>query len=189
MEQIISADAARAYLHISKRKFLFMLQNGYIRYEDNGNKTHRYSLRMCDVEALRKEMTDHPERFADLNGRFTAQRNKPPTPTVALSQEEARKLREYIKMLEQTSRCLAEQAGGRADRLDGGNTQPLCGKRQHLRCSGWWKGAHQQTKSDRIPCHSGCRAESYDSTDEKTTCGVQAGRKAIKSKGMVSRCA
>lgn len=60
MEQIISADAARAYLHISKRKFLFMLQNGYIRYEDNGNKTHRYSLRMCDVEALRQEMIDHP---------------------------------------------------------------------------------------------------------------------------------
>ena len=92
MEQIISADAARAYLHISKRKFLYMLQNGYIRYEDNGNKTHRYSLRMCDVEALRQEMTDH----ADLNGRFTAQRNKPPTPTVMLSQEEAKKLREYI---------------------------------------------------------------------------------------------
>ena len=96
MEQIISADAARAYLHISKRKFLFMLQNGYIRYEDNGNKTHRYSLRMCDVEALRQEMTDHPERFADLNGRFTAQRIKPPTPTVVLSQDEAKKLREYI---------------------------------------------------------------------------------------------
>ena len=73
-----------------------MLQNGYIRYEDNGNKTHRYSLRMCDVQALRKEMTNHPERFADLNGRFTAQRNKPPIPTVVLSQEEARKLREYI---------------------------------------------------------------------------------------------
>lgn len=96
MEQIISADAARAYLHISKRKFLYMLQNGYIRYEDNGNKTHRYSLRMCDVEALRQEMTDHPERFADLNGRFTAQRNKPPIPTVVLSQDEAKKLREYI---------------------------------------------------------------------------------------------
>ena len=73
-----------------------MLQNGYIRYEDNGNKTHRYSLRMCDVEALRQEMTDHPERFVDLHGRFTAQRNKPPTPTVVLSQEEAKKLREYI---------------------------------------------------------------------------------------------
>lgn len=95
MEQIISADAARAYLHISKRKFLYMLQNGYIRYEDNGNKTHRYSLRMCDVEALRQEMTDHPERFADLNGLFTAQKNKPPTPIVVLSQDEAKKLREY----------------------------------------------------------------------------------------------
>ena len=73
-----------------------MLQNVYIRYEDNGNKTHRYSLRMCDVEALQQEMTDHPERFADLNGRFTAQRNKPPTPTVVLSQDETKILREYI---------------------------------------------------------------------------------------------
>ena len=96
MEQITSADAARAYLHISKRKFLYMLQNGYIRYEDNGNKTHRYSLRMCDVEALRKEMTDHPERFADLNGRFAAQKIKPPTPTVVLSQDEEKILLEYI---------------------------------------------------------------------------------------------
>ena len=96
MEQIISADAARAYLHISKRKFLFMLQNGYIRYEDNGNKTHRYSLRLCDVEALRQEMTDHPERFADLNGRFTAQKTTPPTPRIVLSPSEAKALREYI---------------------------------------------------------------------------------------------
>ena len=96
MEQIISADAARAYLHISKRKFLFMLQNGYIRYEDNGNKTHRYSLRMCDVEALRQEMTVHPERFADLNGRFTAQKTTPPTPRIVLSPSEAKALREYI---------------------------------------------------------------------------------------------
>ena len=38
MEQIISADAARAYLHISKRKFLFMLQNGYIRYPNVAEK-------------------------------------------------------------------------------------------------------------------------------------------------------
>ena len=96
MEQIISADAARAYLHISKRKFLFMLQNGYIRYEDNGNKTHRYSLRMCDVQALRQEMTDHPERFADLSGRFTAQKTTPPTPRIVLSPSEAKALREYI---------------------------------------------------------------------------------------------
>ena len=96
MEQIISADAARAYLHISKRKFLYMLQNGYIRYEDNGNKTHRYSLRMSDVEALREEMNEHPERFADLSGRFTAQKTTPPTPRIVLSPSEAKALREYI---------------------------------------------------------------------------------------------
>lgn len=73
-----------------------MLQNGYIYYDDNGNKTHRYSLRMCDVEALRQEMTNHPERFTDLNGRFTSQKNIQPTPAIVLSQDEAKKLREYI---------------------------------------------------------------------------------------------
>ena len=97
MEQIISADAARAYLHISKRKFLYMLQNGYIDYADNGNKTHRYSLKMSDVEALRKEMNEHPERFADLSGRFTAQKSTPPTPRIVLSPSEAKALRNYLE--------------------------------------------------------------------------------------------
>lgn len=97
MEQIISADAARAYLHISKRKFLYMLQNGYIDYEDNGNKTHRYSLKMSDVEALRKDMNGHPERFADLSGRFTAQKTTPPTPRIVLSPSDAKALRNYLE--------------------------------------------------------------------------------------------
>ena len=48
------------------------------------------------------------------------------------------------------------------------NTQSPCIKRQHLRCGGRWKGTHQQAKSDRVPCHAGCGAESYDSTDERT---------------------
>ena len=42
------------------------------------------------------ELTRTSERFADLNGRFTAQKIKPPTPTVVLSQEEAKILREYM---------------------------------------------------------------------------------------------
>ena len=41
-------------------------------------------------------MTRTSERFADLNGGFTAQKIKPPTPTVVLSQEEAKILREYM---------------------------------------------------------------------------------------------
>ncbi len=41
-------------------------------------------------------MNDHPERFVDLNVRFTVHRNKPPMPTVVLSQDEAKKLCEYI---------------------------------------------------------------------------------------------
>ncbi len=61
---------------------------------------------------------------------------------------------------------------GVADRLDGGNAQPLRGKRQHLRRGGRWKGAHQQTKFDRIPHRAGCNAENSDSATAKTTCGV-----------------
>lgn len=51
---------------------------------------------MSDVEALRKEMNEHPERFAELNGRFTAQKSTPATPHIVLSPSEAKALREYI---------------------------------------------------------------------------------------------
>ena len=51
---------------------------------------------MSDVEALRKEMNEHPERFADLSGRFTAQKSTPPTPRIVLSPSEAKALRKYI---------------------------------------------------------------------------------------------
>ena len=37
-----------------------------------------------------------------------------------------------------------------------------------------------------LPYRSGCGAENSDSATAKTTCGVRAVRKAIKSKGMVS---
>ena len=38
------------------------------------------------------------------------------------------------------------------------------------------------------PCHAGCSTENSDSASAEIACGLQADRKAIKSKGMVSRC-
>ena len=56
-----------------------------------------YSLKMSDVEALRKEMNEHPERFADLSGRFTAQKTTPTPPHIVLLPSEAKALREYLE--------------------------------------------------------------------------------------------
>ena len=54
-----------------------------------------YSLKMSDVEALREEMNGHPERFADLSGRFAAQKTTPPTPHIVLSPSDAKALRNF----------------------------------------------------------------------------------------------
>ena len=49
------------------------------------------------MQALRKEMNEHPERFADLSGRFTAQKSTPPTLRIVLSPSEAKALRNYLE--------------------------------------------------------------------------------------------
>ena len=38
-----------------------MIQNGYIRYEEQNTSVF---LRMCDAKSMRQVMTNHPERFA-----------------------------------------------------------------------------------------------------------------------------
>ena len=116
---------------------------------------------MCDVEALRKEMTDHPERFADLNGRFTEQRNKPPTATVVLSQDEAKELREYI------AKCWSKHPDALPSKLAAELTGLTVGTlNRHVArgniFGGQWKGAHRQAKSDRVSYRAGCSAESFN---------------------------
>ena len=42
MDEYMSGDELYRFLHISKRKMKYLLENGYISTEDTGMKTHGY---------------------------------------------------------------------------------------------------------------------------------------------------
>ena len=62
--QEVTSDQVRQMLHISKRKCAWMLQNGWIRCEDNGKKTRRYTIYLEDVIAYAEDRAKHPEKYA-----------------------------------------------------------------------------------------------------------------------------
>jgi hypothetical protein len=62
--QQVTSDQVRQMLHISKRKCAWMLQNGWIRCEDNGKKTRRYTIYLEDVIAYAEDSAKHPEKYA-----------------------------------------------------------------------------------------------------------------------------
>ena len=49
-EEYITGETLYQYLHISKRKMRYLLENGYISYIDTGKKTHRYIIKKDDAE-------------------------------------------------------------------------------------------------------------------------------------------
>ena len=62
--QEVTSDQVRQMLHISKRKCAWMLQNGWIRCEENGKKTRRYTIYLEDVIAYAEDCAKHPEKYA-----------------------------------------------------------------------------------------------------------------------------
>lgn len=60
----VTSDQVRQMLHISKRKCAWMLQNGFIRCQDNGKKTRRYTIYLEDVIAYAEDRAKHPEKYA-----------------------------------------------------------------------------------------------------------------------------
>ena len=61
--QEVTSDQVRQMLHISKRKCAWMLQNGFIRCQDNGKKTRRYTIYLEDVIAFAEDRERHPEKI------------------------------------------------------------------------------------------------------------------------------
>ena len=83
MPEYLSGDKLYQYLHISKRKMKYLLENGYIPFVDTGKKTHRYLVRLEDAEAFRQRMTNQPESLSELVGIFSS-RDTPPVKPVCL---------------------------------------------------------------------------------------------------------
>lgn len=84
MKEFMSGDELYRFLHISKRKMKYLLENGYIPMTDMGRKTHRYKIRLEDAKAFRRRMKQEPGFLSELTGMFNTRRTKKeprPAPT------------------------------------------------------------------------------------------------------------
>ena len=70
MSEYLSGDQLYRFLHISKRKMKYLLENGYIPVIDTGKKTYRYRVKRCDAERFKERMERESDFLAELKGRF-----------------------------------------------------------------------------------------------------------------------
>ena len=56
MSEYLSGDRLYRFLHISKRKMKYLLENGYIPVIDTGKKTYRYRVKKDDAEKFKERM-------------------------------------------------------------------------------------------------------------------------------------
>ena len=70
MSEYLSGDQLYRFLHISKRKMKYLLENGYIPVIDTGKKTYRYRVKKCDAEKFKEKMERESGFLVELKGRF-----------------------------------------------------------------------------------------------------------------------
>ena len=77
MGAYLSADELYRYLHISKRKLKFLLENGYIPCIDTGKKTHRFLIKISDAKDFKRRMDTESGFLSELYGQFNSGIYKP----------------------------------------------------------------------------------------------------------------
>lgn len=70
MSEYLSGDQLYRFLHISKRKMKYLLENGYIPVIDTGKKTYRYRVKRCDAEKFKERMEWETDFLRELKGQF-----------------------------------------------------------------------------------------------------------------------
>ena len=97
MSEYLSGDQLYRFLHISKRKMKYLLENGYIPVIDTGKKTYRYRVKRCDAERFKERMEMESDFLAELKGRFGSE-NSSPTATLDcdITDDEREKFREFL---------------------------------------------------------------------------------------------
>ena len=70
MSEYLSGDRLYRFLHISKRKMKYLLENGYIPVIDTGKKTYRYRVKKDDAEKFKERMELESGFLVELKGRF-----------------------------------------------------------------------------------------------------------------------
>lgn len=100
MKEYMSGDELYRYLHISKRKMKYLLENGYIPMTDTGMKTHRYRIKYEDARAFKRKIKMEPGCLSELTGMFNTRCPRKKTPLLLEPTEKnCRAFREYLTKL------------------------------------------------------------------------------------------
>ncbi len=68
----LSGEELYKYLHISKRKMKYLIENGYIPAVDTGKKAYRYRVVRRDAEQFKLKLEEDPSYLAPLKGKFSS---------------------------------------------------------------------------------------------------------------------
>ena len=81
LPQVLSGEQVRCALHISKRKCAWMLNNGFIKCQNTGKRTRKYTVLKDDLIAYIEDSEKHPEKYVTPEAEFSSAKygnnNKP----------------------------------------------------------------------------------------------------------------
>lgn len=78
LPQVLSGEQVRCALHISKRKCAWMLNNGFIKCQNTGKRTRKYTVLKEDLIFYIEDSAKHPEKYVTPYAEFsTVKYNKP----------------------------------------------------------------------------------------------------------------
>ena len=72
----LSGEQVRKILHIGKKKCAWMLNNGFIKCQNNGKKSRKYTVLKKDLLAFIDDSTKHPEKYITPYAAFSSKGSK-----------------------------------------------------------------------------------------------------------------
>ena len=72
LPQTLSGEQVRCILHISKRKCAWMLNNGFIKCQNTGKRTRKYTVFKDDLIAYIEDSAKHPEKYVTPYAEFSS---------------------------------------------------------------------------------------------------------------------
>ena len=83
LPQVMSGEQVRCALHISKRKCAWMLNNGFIKCQNTGKRTRKYTVLKEDLLTYIEDSAKHPEKYVTPHAEFSTAKcgnNRKPRP-------------------------------------------------------------------------------------------------------------
>lgn len=96
MAKYLSADELYRYLHISKRKLKYLLENDYIPCIDTGKKTHRFLIKVSDAKEFKRKMDTESGFLSELYGQFNSGIYKPRKKLIESTPENCAAFRKFL---------------------------------------------------------------------------------------------